>query len=52
MECIVNCTHTPVVFKGLRPLHWLKETVHMGEKRKIYQVLVQKDMVRKHYLEH
>jgi hypothetical protein len=44
MECIVNCTYTPIVLKGLRPLQWLKEKVHMGEKRKIYPVLVQKTL--------
>jgi len=42
MEYTVNCTYTPIVLKGFRPLQWLKETVHMGEKRKNYQVLVQK----------
>lgn len=35
MECIVNCTYTPIVLKGLRPLQWLKETVQMDENRKI-----------------
>lgn len=42
MACIFNCTYTPTVLQGLRPLQWLKETVYVGETKKIYKVLVQK----------
>jgi hypothetical protein len=52
MEYTVNCTYTPIVLKGFRPLQWLKETVHMGEKKKKLPSFGAKNMVRKHYLEH
>jgi hypothetical protein len=34
MAHIVNCTHTATVLKGLTSSHWLRKTVHVGEKDK------------------